>query len=173
MRGEPKSFEIAPVSAVFLVLTLVVLLIPISFGVIGSVIPLLHVPMLGTSAFILLLCVATWAFVRPTRFEVGPEDFRIAFPVWARVIPRHEVEGAKIITAAEFKHEFGYALRMGVGGLFGTFAWLKTARGTVEAYITRTDGWVLVRRHGKNPILITPRDPQELVRALQSAGPTA
>jgi hypothetical protein len=59
--------------------------------------------------------------------------------------------------------------RIGVGGLWGGFGWLwTTRRGLVEFYVSRADGMVLIERRGARPLLITPADPEKLLRALQA-----
>ena len=82
-------------------------------------------------------------------------------------IPAHRIAAARTVTTAEFKAEVGLALRIGVGGLWGGFGWLWTQRrGLVEFYVSRLDGLVWIERRDGRPLLVTPSDPEGLVRAL-------
>ena len=69
----------------------------------------------------------------------------------------------------EFKQKFGWAMRIGVGGLWGGFGWLWTSKGgLVEFYVSRVDGLVMIERNvGKN-ILVTPDESEKLVSGMQS-----
>jgi hypothetical protein len=103
-------------------------------------------------------------------FEVAADGLRIRFPLRTRAVPAREIAGVRLISGAAFREEFGFAVRIGVGGLWGGFGWLWTAkRGLVELYVSRLDGLVLVERsRGAAPLLLTPTDPEELVEALSA-----
>jgi hypothetical protein len=161
-----KRFPIAPMSRPVRALTIALLLLPAVLLVLGArwgaAAPL-------TTAGLLLgaLDAAVWLFWRPTHFDVTPEGLRIRFPGRARLVPAGDLASAGTIGAAEFRDRFGWALRIGVGGLFGGFGWLWTRRrGLVEFYVSRTDGLVLVERREGRPLLVTPSDPDGLAGAL-------
>lgn len=86
-----------------------------------------------------------------------------------RLIAAREIAGVRPIEPWELRQEVGWGVRIGVGGLWGQFGWLWTARtGNLVTYVSRTDGLVLIERHTRRPLLITPAERDEFVRALQS-----
>ncbi len=117
------------------------------------------------------LYVIVWVFWRPTRFELSPNgSLDIVFPGRRREIAASELVGCRLITKHQFRQEFGHALRVGVGGLWGGFGLLWTSKGgSVDFYISRTDGFVLIERRSSRPILITPENPRGMVEVM---GPT-
>ncbi|MEW5742564.1 MAG: hypothetical protein AB1938_26840, partial [Myxococcota bacterium] len=64
---------------------------------------------------------------------------------------------------------FGWALRVGVGGLFGGFGWLYTSKGWVEMDISRTDGLVLLTFSNRIPLLVSPEAPAGFIVAVREA----
>ncbi|HVH04944.1 MAG TPA: PH domain-containing protein [Myxococcota bacterium] len=169
MTAEPtQRFPLAPMSGVIRVLTAAVLAIPAVFVAAGLV----------TSAAILvpvgvvtaLLYVAIWLAGRPTVFEVAQDGLHIRFPWRSRAVPAREIAGVRELSSRTFREEFGFAVRIGVGGLWGGFGWLWTSqRGLVELYVSRLDGFVLVeRRAGGMPLLLTPAEPEDFVDALSA-----
>ena len=111
---------------------------------------------------------AVWLWWRPAAFIVSGAGLRVRFPGRRVEIPAHDVTGARVLGAEEFKREFGLSLRVGAGGLWGGFGWLWTSRGGwVEFYVSRTDGFVLVARRAGTPLLVTPEDPEGFAEALR------
>jgi hypothetical protein len=164
------TFRLAPMSRGIRILTWILLAMPVALVASGLRAPapagtLLVIVGLGTAA----LYAAVWLGWRPTGFEVSPDGLRIRFPAWTRLVPRADLARARALTSDEFKREFGFALRIGVGGLWGGFGWLWTrGRGLVEFYVSRVDGLVLVERRRGRPLLVTPVDPDGFVRSLGS-----
>ncbi len=162
-----NRFLLAPMSPLILVLTLVLWLLPFSFLIyfvfggqlFSGVIALFLFAMYGI----------VWLFCRPSRFEVSPDHLEIVFPAWRRNVPLRGISGTHLVSSDEFKQKFGWAMRIGVGGLWGGFGWLWTSkRGLVEFYVSRVDGLVMIeRRMGKN-ILVTPDEPEKFVSGMQS-----
>jgi hypothetical protein len=123
--------------------------------------------LLGPGLFVGALYLGVWLYARPTRFEVAADALRIVWPVRRQSIPRDEVSSARLTDARAIRSEFGWAVRIGAGGLWGGFGWLwTTRRGLVDFYVSRTDGLVLLERRGGRPLLLTPERPAEFVRAL-------
>lgn len=145
-------------------LTVLFIAIPVAFVLYPLV---FQQPPFFTSIGILLgtLYSAVWLFWRPRRFEISPEgDLEIVFPGRRRRIASAELAGCRLITSTEFRQEFGDAMRVGVGGLWGGFGLLWTSKGgSVDFYVSRTDGLVLVERRTSRPILITPDNPRGMV----------
>ena len=108
-----------------------------------------------------------WLRWRPSGFEVSADGLTIRFPLGRRQVVARDIASVRVLAVATFREEFGLALRIGVGGLWGGFGWLWTSqRGLVEFYISRLDGFVLVERRAGRPLLVTPQSPEELVDAL-------
>lgn len=130
--------------------------------------PPVNAILLGTTVFVVLLFASVWFVWRPTRFVVDERTLRIVWPVRTREIARADVEEATIVSADEFRREYGYGMRVGVGGLWGGFGLLKTGRATFSMWVSRTDGFVIVRLRAARPLLLTPEDPVRFVRALRA-----
>jgi hypothetical protein len=108
-----------------------------------------------------------WLRFRPTRFVVGPRVLEVIWPLKRRHIPREDISAVRLMDGRELRHEAGWCLRVGAGGLWGGFGWLWTQRrGMVQMYISRTDGFVWIERVNNRPWLITPEQPEAFVRAL-------
>jgi len=162
--SEPASrFPLAPMCPLIRWLTVGLLMLPL-----GLVVAALREPVLWTLVVMMaFLYAAVWLFWRPWGFEVAAAGLGIRFPSWTRVLPRAAIQGARQMSRQEFRQEFGWALRVGVGGLWGGFGWLWTRkRGFVEFYISRLDGLVVVDRPFGKALLITPSDPEAFVRAV-------
>lgn len=126
-------------------------------------------PLLPVAALLALTYVAVWLWWRPTRFEVSEDAFDIVFPARRKSTARSAIVGARPFTVRSVRGELGFPVRIGVGGLWGGFGWLwTTRRGLVEFYVSCTDGMVFIERRGARPLLITPADPEGLLRALQA-----
>lgn len=164
----PYRSDLAPMSGAIRVITVLLLAIPVAFiglPLAGVAPPLLFWVGLGVVA----LYGAIWIWWRPTAFEVGPEGLSIVFPGRTRRIPAHDLATARTLTSREFLGEFGVALRIGAGGLWGGFGWLWTwRRGMVEFYVAGLDRYLLIERRAGRPLLVTPADPDGLQRALDS-----
>jgi hypothetical protein len=165
-----RTFPLAPMSALMWVLTVPLLALPVVFAVLALRTPAPVSALLGTpAAFLALLYVAVWLFARPIRFEVGPDGLVIVWPARRQRIAKPDISGARVLVSGRFKAEFGWAARIGVGGLWGGFGWAWTSRrGLLDLYVSRTDGCVLVERRSGRALLLTPERPDEFTRALGS-----
>ena len=143
------------------VLTALVLLLPL-------VLLLRGLPALA--AFVGLLCLWTWVWMRPTRFELHRESFDIVWPLRRWRIPRSSVTAVRCLDARAFRRENGIAVRIGVGGLWGGFGWLWTRAATYAMYVSRSDDLVLIHRPPDKPLLITPERASELAMLLEQSG---
>jgi len=159
-------------SPLILWLTVALIAIPVTFIVYPLV---FQGPSFLTFPGILLggLYAVVWVFWRPTRFEISPNGgLDIVFPGRRRELPASELAGCRLITNKQFRQEFGHALRVGVGGLWGGFGFLWTSKGgLVDFYVSRTDGLVLIDRRSSRPILITPVSPSGLVEVMERLQP--
>jgi len=159
-------------SGLILGLTVVLLAIPVVFIALSLLVPW---PRAAESLFgiigvlLVVLYAAVWLLWRPTAFEIGPRHLALVFPLRRREISRDDVVAATALELGHFRERYGWALRVGVGGLWGGFGWLWTSRrGFVEMYVSRTNGIVLVERGRGRDLLITPERPSEFVAALIS-----
>lgn len=150
-------YRLAPMSAVMWILTIALLAIPVVLAGVGLL-------MVGLALAILYLCV--WLWMRPRHFAVDEHAMVIAWPLRSRRIERTELRSARIITAKEFRRDYGFAVRIGVGGLWGGFGLLWTRPKTFEMYVSRSDGLVIVERDNGRPLLITPERSEEFVHAV-------
>lgn len=163
------SFKLAPMSPVILSLTIAVGCLPVIFAFWAIFTEGLNRQMaIATVLFLLLLFAGVWLAARPSRFLITAETFTIAFPLWQRSILLGDLGEVQSLTEQTFRERFGWAMRIGVGGLWGGFGWLWTQKGgMLEFYVSRTDGLILLERRSGNPLLITPATPQEFIKALR------
>lgn len=164
---EVRSFPLAPMSRVIAFLTVALWALPVLFLVLAAA-GAAHWFLGATGVGLGVLFGAIWLWWRPARFVLGAAGLEVRFPGRQMTVPAGDVTGVRTLAAADFRREFGFALRVGVGGLWGGFGWLWTRRGGwVEFYISRTDGFVLVERRDGTPLLLTPEDPEDFVEALR------
>lgn len=156
------SFALAPMSPTIKGITIVVLVLPLIFGVWALI---TREPVAGgVFLFLIALYGAVWVWCRPSHFVITRSCLEIVFPGWRRQIPVGDISGIRHINQATFDREFGWAMRIGAGGLWGGFGWLWTSkRGLVEFYISQLNEFVLVERSQGKSLLITPDNPDRLV----------
>ena len=165
-----QSFALAPMSPLIRGLTLALGSLPLILGL-WALISRQPVDIF-TCLLLIALYAAVWWGCRPSRFVLVSQHLAIVFPGWQRRIPRADIASVRIITAAAFRQEFGLALRICVGGLWGGFGWLWTSRrGLVEFYISQLDTFVLIERSQGRTLLLTPEHPQQFVAAMQAHHP--
>jgi len=115
------------------------------------------------------ICAFTWLAFRPTRFIVDEAGLRIEWPIRMRTIPRAAISGARLVKAGDFRRAHKLRVRVGVGGLWGTFGLLRGPRETFSTWVSRSDRWVLVRlTGGARPLLLSPAHPERFVSAIGS-----
>ncbi|MBE7481948.1 MAG: hypothetical protein HS104_18465 [Polyangiaceae bacterium] len=163
MPPAQRRFRLAPMSAVFWVITLVVL----------GLLPLFVILSLGGAplwlgvVFLALICAGTWLTMRPSAFVVGPDGLEIVWPARRWHVARREITSARVVSARDLRPLLGFAVRVGVGGLWGTFGllWSKKA-GWVSCYVSRVDELLWIERRGARPLLLSPERPHEVARLL-------
>lgn len=154
-------------AAAFVVLSGIVLAIPIIFTVIALGDPRLRVVFLGTAVMIVVAAFGVWVFYKPTALLVDDTTLTIQFPMRAIEVARDEIASARVLPRARFRETLGFALRVGIGGLFGVFGYLWSNKlGWVTIYATTTDNWVLIERRNAGPLILSPKDAEGLARAL-------
>lgn len=161
-------FALAPMSPVIKGTTLVVLALPPIFGVWALV---TRDPVPGSLfLFLIALYGVVWLGCRPSCFVIASRYLEIMFPIWRRRISIADIARIRLIDREAFSQEFGWAIRIGVGGLWGGFGWLWTTKqGLIEFYISRLDAFVLIERsHGKK-LMITPENPDRFIEVTQNS----
>jgi hypothetical protein len=123
--------------------------------------------LLWVALLLVVLYLAVWIWWRPGRFEVSARALVLVFPVRRARIAISDIESASVVDSKAFRDQFGLALRVGAGGLWGGFGWLWTRNGWVEFYISALDRYVLIRRRSRIPLLISPEDPERMVAMLE------
>lgn len=161
-----RSFRLARMSPLILVLTVGLLLLPFVF--LGSA-ALGNLPLLVPGLLIVAIYTWVWLRFRPSCFVVQPGAIEVIWPFKRRQIPRDDISNVRLIDKDELRRKTGWCMRVGVGGLWGGFGWLWTQRrGIIQMYVSRTDGLVWIERVSDRPWLITPEQPEAFVRALSS-----
>jgi hypothetical protein len=119
------------------------------------------------AAFVFALVIAgTGLLGRPLRFEVDERALRIVWPLRSRQIQLQSIQKVELISGEAFRRMYGLGVRIGIGGLWGSFGLLRTARETFSMWVSRSDRYVLVRVEGSRALLITPAEPEEFIASL-------
>ncbi|HVO29205.1 MAG TPA: hypothetical protein VMV18_00640, partial [bacterium] len=130
MHGFAK-FPLAPMDALMRTVTLMLLPLPFILMAAGSVLPPpkpppVHFGLMGAGGLMIVIYVFIWLTARPNEFDVSPAGLKVKWPLREVVVPPTEITGARRLTKDEFRAEFGYGMRVGAGGLWGGFGYLKT-----------------------------------------------
>lgn len=132
------------------------------------------------AVFLLVVYGAIWLVGRPSQLVVSDDGLDLVFPLWRRHVPRAKIADIRLATQDAFHQEFGFAIRVGAGGLWGGFGWLWTARqGWVEFYVSRFDTLAIVERFSAAaasrspdlPLVLTPDRAEEFVAAVRALLP--
>ncbi|MBS2029180.1 MAG: hypothetical protein JST54_14860 [Deltaproteobacteria bacterium] len=164
-----RSFPLAPMDGLIRATTIVALPLPLIFPILATLpmpFPQLRWVMWGVFAFLALMWLGIWTLMRPTRFEVSHAGLRIVWPMRERMITRHQLESAEVLSNAEFRKRYGWGMRVGAGGLWGGFGMLVTPSQRFSLWISRIDPLVVVKLTDDKPLLITPAEPERFVAEL-------
>jgi len=160
-------FPLAPMDPTMRIMTLICYAIPAIIGGLAVAAPGAVRPiMLGTTAVIVGLYAAVWFWFRPREFVLDADGLELVWPARRRRILAQSIVGARVVDLAQLRRELRYLLRIGAGGLWGGFGLAKTARGTLELWVSRTSQIVWIECEGRRSLLITPADPERFVREL-------
>ena len=161
-----KIFRLAPMSPIILIITLVLLILPLSFLVAAMVLtPTYLVPCL----IVITVYAWIWFRFRPSYFVLSSRSLNIIWPLRRYEIPRESIANVRLLDRDTLKREIGWGIRIGAGGLAGGFGWLWTKRhGLVQMYVSRTDRFVWIERKDDRPWLVTPEEPDLFVRTLST-----
>lgn len=164
------SFRLAPMSNMIRVITIGFLVLPSIFAVIGLV--QRSWPFGVASLFLVVIFGAVWLWCRPLRFDIYPKYLKIVFPLWSRTITLGTVSEIALLRLGAFHYQFGFPIRLGVGGLWGGFGWLWTPKqGLLEFYVSQLDNFVVIKRKRGLTLMITPANPSQFVSVIQGLVP--
>ncbi|MCX5742953.1 MAG: PH domain-containing protein, partial [Proteobacteria bacterium] len=169
-------FRLAPMSTGMRIMTGIGLVIPIIFAVqIWFSPPAIRILLGSVAALIIVMYAGIWLAMRPSAFVVDADDLELVWPVRRRRVARRDIVRVRKLVMADLKQEIGYLLRVGAGGLWGGFGLAKTARGTMELWVSRADWIVWIECRDRRSLLVTPDDPDRFVALLAPAtsGPAA
>ena len=164
-----KRYPLAPMDRMYQGLSLFLGSLPFLFVSLTLMVPGPHKLMFGACAVFLFLIYAwIWFYWRPDSFRLETTALVLEFPRRQMAIDLSQVQGVQLYESyADFTAEWGFGIRIGAGGLFGAFGWLKTPKGTLQMYISRSSDLVVVELADRKPLLITPEQAQEFVKALK------
>ncbi|HYZ90561.1 MAG TPA: PH domain-containing protein [Myxococcales bacterium] len=127
-----------------------------------------RLPLLLPALFLVVLYLWIWLWFRPTGFVVKPHVLEIRWPLRRCQLRRDGITAVRLMDRGELRNEVGRSIRVGAGGLWGGFGWLRSERrGIVRMYVSRVDGLVWIERGSERPWLLTPERPEEFARALE------
>ena len=163
-----KRFPLAPMDALYRGTSLFLLALPLAFlGAAFAVPGLQKLIFLATAAFVSVIYAWIWFYWRPSAFRLEASSLVLEFPRRETVLDATSVTRVhRYASYAEFIEEWQFGIRIGAGGLFGAFGWLKTGKGTLQMYLSRSTDLVLLEFHDRRPLLITPEDAERFVACL-------
>jgi hypothetical protein len=117
------------------------------------------------SGILIVLLLLTLVFA-PRKYVLTPTDLVISRLGPNVRIGWEQVESVEVLADRSLLH--GVIRVLGVGGVFGSYGlFCNWKSGTFHAYITRTDGLVLIRRKKDDPVLLSPGDPAGFVEQVR------
>jgi hypothetical protein len=161
-----QNFPLANMSPLIRVMTIILLLLPVFLMISGLIFS--QKTQLVVAINLIILYLVVWFWFRPSNFIISNDYLIIKFPARSRNIPMSEISQARLLDQEIFNQEFGAAMRIGIGGLWGGFGWLWTSRGgMLEFYVSRNDNLVLIERFKGKDLLLTPTKPSEMINKIQ------
>jgi Bacterial PH domain len=157
--SAPRRFALKSLEGAFLASTVLYCVLAMGFGVFAYFLTALWVPALG----MVLLLFGVWGWFRPAYFEADGESLHIVWPWRRRMLVRGQILRAWRLDLQALRP----VVRVGVGGLLGTFGWLlRPGKGRLEAYITARHDLVLLQLESGWPLLLSPEDPVAFLNCL-------
>lgn len=155
-----RQFRLAPMSSSVLVTTVVALALPLVAAVLKG-----GVSGLAVGGLMATVYAVVWLWFRPTRFVVDSESVRVEWPLRVMTISRRDLRRVEVSSVRDSLR----GVRVGAGGLWGSFGLLVGSDETIEFYISRRDGLVRIERSSGRPVVITPETPDAFVAAVHHA----
>jgi len=172
MRPSTENFEIAPWSKVVVWITIIItiMMAGISTMFIGKAFSTQDT----TEQSINVLLAAGIAIMLLLFFVFMPigyrlDDVNLTVLRWGpkRRIPVAQIESVGQIDASMLRHSIRVMGCGGFGGYYGLFS--NKTLGRYRAYITRNDNLVLVRLKEGRPVVLSPKEPELFVKAVDTA----
>lgn len=114
-----------------------------------------------------LLSVVTIALLAPGQYAVKASAVVIRRLGPNIRIPLDDITEVGVADKGTFR---GAIRMMASGGLFGYFGKFRSPElGKFDAYVTRWEGLVLIRRKSANPVVLSPDEPDKFAGAIQAA----
>lgn len=161
-----RRFQLAKMSAVILVLTVLLFPVPVIMAGVGF----RYGPptLLWVAAFMALVWVTVWLLFRPSEFVLSRAGLEIRWPMRpASLLPLADIDSVEIVSGDDFRRDYGRGARVGAGGLWGGFGWLVTKKGALRMYVSRVDQFVLVYPKTGRTLMITPDRAELFVESLR------
>jgi hypothetical protein len=165
-----RRYALAPMSASFAVLTLVLMGLPFVMAwQAARAPPPISSLLYGVSGFVVFLFGVILFWSRPRAFELQDDALEIQWPLRQATIPLREITRVERVTFDAVRAEFGRGVRIGSAGLWGAFGSYATGHARIRMYIPRYDELVLLRLSSGDPWLISPAHAGAFVQALKHA----
>lgn len=123
--------------------------------------------------YLLGLCPALLLFAllfAPIGYAIAAGQIRVRRPGFDVIVSISDVKAIRRI----HRKDLGFAVRIGLGGYFGTYGSLITTRlGLMAVYATNGKSLVLIERQGGRKLLISPSDPDDFVQRVRDTMPTS
>ena len=165
-----KRYLLAPMDRMYQGLSLFLGSLPFLFVSLTLMLPGPQKLMFGACALFLFVIYAwIWFYARPESFRLESTALVIEFPRREMALDLSGVQQVHLYNNySDFIAQWGFGIRIGAGGLFGSFGWLKTAKGTLQMYLSRSEDLVVMEFQDRRPLLFTPERAQDFVTAVKS-----
>ena len=121
------------------------------------------VPVLGPA-----ILYFAWGYYRPCFFELSREGMSVVWRLGrAAWIPTNTITEVQLLDGGAFAKQYGWFAIAGCHFL-GDFG-RGLGKAAFDAYLSRRDGYVLVRRANGRPLLLTPVEPERFAHELAQA----
>jgi hypothetical protein len=154
----PRRFELAPMARSFMRITVIYSVLAVAL-IFGNFHPLAR----GVGGVLTAIAVLVWAWFRPSHLELSGQGLSLVWPYRRRTIALQDLVSAELVAT----RDFGWMLRIGVGGVGGAFGLFYTStHGLIDGYFTAHESLVLLKLRQGRPLLLSPKDPAAFIAAL-------
>lgn len=120
---------------------------------------------IGALALLAIFAAAYW-YGRPRGFGLSAEGLTIVWPGRQRLIVLGALGELRTVNDIELGR---LRKQMGISNIYGTFGWFKSEYlQSMDVYITRREGMVMIRLLNRKPLLLTPAEPEAFMAAVQA-----
>jgi hypothetical protein len=104
-HSPARTFQLAPMSPVVLIVTLVLLALPVIFIIAALAGTRLHIV---PGLFVIAVYVWMWLRFRPNRFVVHEGSLEVIWPLKRREIPRDNISNVRLLDRDALRKEIGW-----------------------------------------------------------------